>query len=167
MRIKPRQKKRKTKMDTIHNIARGVCIQDGSVLLAYFKEDKHYFLPGGHIEIGESALETLRREFMEELKLKVEPTKFIAVLEHLWTNKHSTQHEINFIFSVEAPSAQNIQSQRPHLEFRWVPLKELNNINFLPKEMLQTIEGGPVHKRSSSFMTTFDTSLMRFSEHNE
>ena len=141
-------------MNAIHNIARGVCIKNGNILLAYFREGKYYFLPGGHIEHGESMLETLKREFMEEAKICVEPTEFVGIFEHVWINEGKTQHEINFIFRVETSALHDIQSQVGHLEFRWIPATEIQNIHFLPKEMLQTVQNIVRGKKGVYFSTT-------------
>lgn len=144
-------------MDIIHNIARGVCIKDKNILLAYFKEGEYYFLPGGHIEYEESMLETIRREFLEEAKIIVEPKEFLGIFEHLWINKNKTQHEINFIFLVETSAIHKIQSQEDHLEFRWIPITEIGIIHFLPKEMAEIIKAVVVNKKNTHFNTTIQT----------
>lgn len=142
-------------MNTIHNIARGVCIKNGNILLAYDREGKYYFLPGGHIEPGESMLETIKREFMEEANVLVEPIRFISIFEHAWVNQNKIQHEINFIFLVAASSMHDIRSEEDHLEFRWIPATEIRNIRFLPTEMLQTVEDVIMNRKGMRFNTTF------------
>jgi 8-oxo-dGTP pyrophosphatase MutT (NUDIX family) len=52
---------------TFHHIVRGVLIEDNKVLLAQSKGNNNTFLPGGHIELGESAKVALEREIEEEL----------------------------------------------------------------------------------------------------
>ena len=41
------------------------------ILLCKYKVRNYYFFPGGHIEFGESAEETLLREMKEELNLSL------------------------------------------------------------------------------------------------
>jgi hypothetical protein len=45
-----------------HHLARGILIKDDKVLLAQARGNANTFLPGGHIEFGESAKDALKRE---------------------------------------------------------------------------------------------------------
>ena len=51
---------------TGETIARGVCIQNGKVLLCRAKGGATTYLPGGHIEFGETGRVALVREMKEE-----------------------------------------------------------------------------------------------------
>ena len=55
-----------------HHLARGIVLRDGKVLLARAIGHQNTFLPGGHIEFGESAKDALKREVFEELGLACE-----------------------------------------------------------------------------------------------
>ncbi|UOQ49769.1 NUDIX domain-containing protein [Gracilibacillus caseinilyticus] len=50
-----------------HHLARGVLAKENKVLVAHALGQKNTFLPGGHIEFGESAMDALIREVREEL----------------------------------------------------------------------------------------------------
>ena len=51
----------------IHLIARGFLTCGEEIILCQTKDAKWFFLPGGHIEDGESARATLLRELREEI----------------------------------------------------------------------------------------------------
>ena len=55
-----------------------VVVKGDKLLLAYSKNKKAWYLPGGKIDDGESSLETLQREIFEELNivLNVERLKY-------------------------------------------------------------------------------------------
>lgn len=61
--------------DGIKQIAAGIIVYEGSVLIAQRKrgKDLEFFweLPGGKLEVGETLEECLQRELLEELDLKV------------------------------------------------------------------------------------------------
>lgn len=54
----------------------GVVVENGKVLLRYHPKLGKWLPPGGHIQPGETPDETLRREFLEETGLVVEPTDY-------------------------------------------------------------------------------------------
>lgn len=49
-----------------------VVVRGNKLLLAYSKNKKAWYLPGGKIEDGESSLDTLQREIFEELTIKLD-----------------------------------------------------------------------------------------------
>lgn len=57
-----------------------VVVKDNKLLLAYSKNKNAWYLPGGKIDNGESSLEALKREILEELnfKLKLDRLKYFC-----------------------------------------------------------------------------------------
>lgn len=74
-------------MNPFHHLARGIFIKDNKVLLAQAKGDENTFLPGGHVEFGESAKEALVREIREEIGITCTVHEFLGVVEHKWEKK--------------------------------------------------------------------------------
>lgn len=102
-------------------IVRAVLVADGRVLLAHKPGAAHTFLPGGHIEPGESAAAALRRELQEELGLAASVGRFLGAVEHAWTEGEGG-HEVNLLFLVRAdglPADRPPASREPHIEFLW------------------------------------------------
>lgn len=120
-------------------LARGVCVQDDKILLAYFKPKEYYFLPGGHVEHGESVLNALEREIMEEISITAKAQDVALIFEHTWQNKEKLIHEINFIITYTIPKDSKIISAIDHLDFRWVSIEDLKTIKFLPSELTMDI----------------------------
>src|SRR6266550_3088223 len=54
---------------------------------------------GGHVEFGEYALDTVHREFQEEIGQALTGVQLAGVLENIFQWGGATQHEIVFIFT--------------------------------------------------------------------
>lgn len=66
------------------------------LLLQSEKWDSLYCIPGGHIELGESAVEALKREVFEETGLSISDISFLGVQESIFPKEfHEKKH---FIF---------------------------------------------------------------------
>jgi ADP-ribose pyrophosphatase YjhB (NUDIX family) len=69
---------------------------------------------GGHVEFGEYALDTVNREFQEEIGQNLTGVRLLGVLENIFQWDGATQHEIVFMFAAAFAdqSAYEIQEQR-------------------------------------------------------
>ncbi|MFB5192730.1 NUDIX domain-containing protein [Alicyclobacillus fastidiosus] len=126
-----------------HVLARAVIIEQEHILLAHEKESPSTFLPGGHVEIGESVITTIERELLEELGLKCIISAYLGALEHSWTRDGLQQFEMNHLFKVTLMSTTplvNPTSKEDHLEFYWVPIDELENHNVQPYPLCEIIK---------------------------
>ncbi len=54
---------------------------------------------GGHVEFGEYALDTVHREFREEIGQALTGVRLAGVLENVFEWEGATQHEIVFVFT--------------------------------------------------------------------
>jgi 8-oxo-dGTP diphosphatase len=126
-----------------HHLARGIFLRDGKVLLTRARGHRNTFLPGGHIEFGESAKDALKREVLEELGIACEIGKFIGIVEHKWLKKGVLNCELNQLFeanSYELNPAQDPTSKEPHLEFTWCEVDALDAYNLQPYPLRNIIK---------------------------
>jgi len=98
------------------------------VLLCHTKGAANTFLPGGHIEFGESARESLRREIAEELGVPCRVGRFLGVVEHTFRQKGRRVCEVNLVFAFESAKLSqrcSPPSREGHIEFLWTGEGEL------------------------------------------
>lgn len=121
----------------IETIARGVCISDGKVLLCLPKDRSYSYLPGGHIEFGETGREALVREMKEETGLDATAGELLGVVESSFVQKGEKHCEINLIYEmkVEKLKVEKLKSMEDWICFDWVPCDKINAENLLPPEM--------------------------------
>ena len=146
--------------DAIHILVRGVVIVDGHVLLAHAKDAANTFLPGGHVEVGESLAHALSRELAEELGCPSRVADYLGLVEHQWSAGDYRQHELNHLFLVSLTgitSTQAMPSREPHLEFRWARLSELASHNLLPAPLTGIIQRHAQGERGPVWASTFST----------
>lgn len=118
----------------IHLIARGLLVHGQDIILCRVKDAKWFFLPGGHIEDGESAKVTLLRELREEVgNNDYKVTSFVGVCENIFPlEEGALQHEINIIFRVEVPHEIKIDTKEDHIEFVSIAKRNLKDCKILP-----------------------------------
>lgn len=121
-----------------HFIARGICIKEDKLLLAYHKEKDYYFLVGGHIEDGESGKQALEREILEECGVPSVVGKHLTTFEHAFKNEAEVQNELTLIYQVELQSEP--ASKVPYLDFKWFTARDFPALNFLPSQLRQPVE---------------------------
>ena len=74
----------------------GIIIHNGKVLLHKRKSADYYALLGGHVRIGESSQDTVKREMQEELGKEIEITGYISTIENFFELKDLKYHEMKY-----------------------------------------------------------------------
>lgn len=133
----------------VHLLARAVVRSEGHVLLAQVQGATNTFLPGGHLDPGESLTRCVERELFEEFGVRSRAGSYLGAIEHVWHDHTDQPHyEINHLFEVIAETlsvAHPPTSREAHLAFLWVPLSELGAHNLEPyplRELLCSPERG-------------------------
>ena len=127
----------------IHVLSRAVVIDKGQILLCktIALNPDFFFLPGGHIEQGESAQQALLRELREESGFNFSIRRFLGCFEHsfeLGKNSICHSHECNLIFeatSEELKIGQSLAQVEDHIELHWFPLCNLKDIDLRPEPL--------------------------------
>ena len=125
----------------IETIARGVCVKDGKVLLCLPKDRSYSYLPGGHIEFGETGREALVREMKEETGLDATAGELLGVVESSFVQKSERHCEINLIYEMKireqgTGNREQVKSCEDWICFDWVDCDKLDSANLLPHEMV-------------------------------
>ena len=127
----------------IETIARGVCVRDGKLLVCRAKGAKSCYLPGGHIEFGETGRQALEREMKEETGLRATAGDFLGVVENAFEQHGKPHAEINLVYAM-ALDTDAVASCEDWISFEWVSLAELAAANLLPAEFQRLSSGQTV-----------------------
>lgn len=129
--------------NNIHVLTRAVIIDKDHILLCKTLDlsINFYFLPGGHVEHGESVTDALLRELVEEAGAEGKIKRFLGCLEHSFEPGHNSichNHEYNFYFELESDSLK-VQNPVPqledHIKLVWVPLKDIAEIDLRAEQL--------------------------------
>lgn len=122
----------------IELLARGVCIKNGQILLCRNRRKGNVYLPGGHIEWGESAKQALARELREELGVAPRIGRFLGLCESTFVQGRRRKCELNICFRVYLGTLRTsapVPSQEKKIEFFWWPIQRLKNSGLLPRAL--------------------------------
>ena len=119
----------------IETIARGVCVQDGKVLLCRAKGGATTYLPGGHIEFGETGRQALVREMREEMGVEATAGALLGVVENRFQQHGRPHAEINLVYRLSLPEGTPAVAREDWIAFEWRDLGDLDAARLLPAEM--------------------------------
>lgn len=131
-------------MDNIIKVGAGVVIiKDGKTLLAKRKgshAEGYYGSLGGHVEHGESPIEAVKREALEELGIEIGNIKFATCMNMVKYGKHYI--DISFVAEIVSGEPTICEPHKiEHLD--WYPLDELPEPLFEPvRIVLESIKTG-------------------------
>lgn len=118
---------REYELSGIETIARGVCAVEGKILLCKAKGGKTTYLPGGHIEFGETGRQALVREIKEELGLDSSTGAFLGVVENSFLQHGKPHAEINLVYELSLAEGE-VRAREDWIEFEWRPLTDLDDL---------------------------------------
>lgn len=113
-------------------------MDEEKILLCHSHTGGHYFLPGGHVEAGETTETALKREMIEETGVEVTEIKFLLDFPNTFLKDGVSIDEVATIFLVKIASTKIISTE-DWISFDWIPVKDLPAIDFKPKETVSII----------------------------
>jgi len=113
----------------------GVVIKDGKVLLArhtYGAGKNMLVVPGGYVDFGEAPEDAVKREYLEETKINVEPKEIIGI--------RFNMHDWYVAFRAEYVSGEAITDGDENSEVIWLDVEEAlgrDDVANLTKELIK------------------------------
>lgn len=129
--------------------ARAIVVKDGQLLV--MKRNKFgtefYALLGGGIDMGETPEQALHRELLEEASVELANPALVII------EDAGPMYGVQYLFTADYVSGEpqlhdDSEEAKVHAlgqnlyEPMWVPIKELNDANFRPKDLLPTLMDG-------------------------
>ena len=115
---------------------------DGEIFLVSSpKWDGRYIIPGGHVEIGETMEQALKREIMEETNMGIEIVRLIHVFDGIFPKEYSRKkHLLLLDFLCRRTSDDELILQKEEADsYIWIRPEqalELDNILASTKELI-------------------------------
>ena len=83
----------------------GLLVEQGRILMVEqgHGDERYWLLPGGGVHFGETLADSVKREFDEELGLRVGVYKLLAIVESISPDPSYAKHVVHLVFEVSAP----------------------------------------------------------------
>lgn len=111
----------------------GALIVRGDGKIFFAKSRKwlgNYTVPGGHIELGESVEEAIKREVKEETGLQVKPVALLSVQEVVYSKEFSSEKHFIFLDFLCRMQSGKVKLDRRELnDYVWIGPKEALKLN--------------------------------------
>jgi 8-oxo-dGTP diphosphatase len=137
----------------VRTSAKAVIILEGRLLAVKNSSSgtDWYILPGGGQHHGETLVEALKRECMEEISLAVEPDDILFIRDYISANhefalEDAGAHQVEFMFRCRIPEGMKPETGKtpdPHQTgIEWLPLEKLHEYALYPKQLKEMLKNG-------------------------
>ena len=118
----------------IIKVVAAILQKEDKILIARKKEGKplagYFEFPGGKIEKGETPEESLARELMEEMNIKIDVKEYVGESIYDYGNG-----KVSELLGYTAEIIEGDIVLTDHDEYRWVTLEEVCNYNIAPADI--------------------------------
>lgn len=136
--------------------ARAIIVYDDLLLVEWYAPRKLCFPPGGRQESGESAVQTLQRELVEELGTEdFAIGRYCGTIHSQWSDEGRHFDVLSYFFEVTLlrnGAALPLIKPEEGREFRWIPLTGLESAGLKPMILRSLI---PELQRKASKLWSF------------
>lgn len=121
--------------------------QKEQILVSLFPSGR-YSLPGGRVQFGETSVEAIQRELLEEVGYFLEAPQLMAVIENFFPSDGTLFHELLFVYTGDYPLKEHYP-KAPNEEQRitWLPFEQFSQIqpNVLHELLVPPFDGEVRH----------------------
>ncbi|RKQ32938.1 NUDIX hydrolase [Oceanobacillus halophilus] len=140
----------RTEQGTFNFRVAGVYIENNHILIHKDVNDTSWSLPGGRVKISEVSIESLKREFQEELNWDIQVSQLHWIVENFFTYHSANFHEIGFYYRVKAVGEKFHKEpffgkEGNRLLYQWVSIDEIQNIELMPTFLSSALKHIPEH----------------------
>lgn len=115
-------------------------VNDKGQILVVQREDNTWCMPGGWADVGESPMETAKRETLEETGLSVSPCGYIAVTHKTPQSYPGFTSQVNICVAVTPLTDAKVSLSHEHKAYKWIQsIEEVDNWHEGQKRLFPSI----------------------------
>jgi len=117
--------------------------KDKKILLCKsHKWNNQYVIPGGHIELGESMEDALKREVAEETGLSIYDIQLIGIKECIYSEKFHKRKHFIFMDYISKSDEEDVILNDEAEEYIWINMKDIDKYEFggFTKDLLNMVK---------------------------
>ncbi|MCH8622370.1 NUDIX domain-containing protein [Undibacterium sp. TS12] len=128
--------------------AAAIILHEDRILLHQIEGDEFWCVPGGRIDAGELAAQTIVREMQEELSEPVICEKMLWTVENFFSYREQKHHELGLYFLTRLlPDSRLLNNAGPYmgnegklrLTFAWFNCADLQQLDIRPSFLAQAL----------------------------